>query len=409
MRYFFRKSLISTFSQLIGRVANFVLPLLFLARFGASETTDALFLAFAIIFFFGGTLSNAASDAFIPSLSNEYRSRPSREWLQLIFVLSSISFFLFMVFSHEINHYTLLLSLVSFLLVFVGLFSSLYVSELYYSGDYYTPGITWSFRWIALIPIFLLDDVAVASSTFLSLILFADIARLFILVRVVKKGYKQNASNSERTISSELVFWFILSSSLSGLNPLIDRFIASYLGEGSVSQLELVERLASLFLLLPTVGVLQVINVEINKKINSSSGLKCDIYLFWVFISSMVWVSLCVIILWFFDQLLFELFAKEVWSSVEDFSYGLLILIAMAPSLFLGMVAVRILLALNKGQTVMRLSLASLVANTIVSIPIGILLGVNGILLGSIFTYTLTASALVFMCSKYCRISARTP
>lgn len=46
-----RKSFYSTISQLAGRSPNFILPLVFLGKFGGSEASDLLFLSLAIVFF----------------------------------------------------------------------------------------------------------------------------------------------------------------------------------------------------------------------------------------------------------------------------------------------------------------------------------------------------------------------
>lgn len=400
-----RMSLVSTLSQLFGRLANFILPLLFLVTFGGSQVSDTLFLAFSIVFFFGSTLANSASDAFTPSLSNDSVNRPDGNWLIFVTFLSAISFFLVFISPPEISRYSIAISFISLSLVFVGLLSSLHTSKLYFFGDFITPGVTWSFRWIAIIPILLFHDVKLAAVGFLLFVLIADTVRLTLLIRSAEIRERLKPLNKEKVLSSSLVIWFMCSSSLSGLNPLIDRFIAGYLGEGAVSQLELVERLASLFLLVPTIGILQVLNVEINKKIDSHSEWDHSAFLWQVFLGSVAWSLFCLLTLWLFNENLYFIFGREIWENVSIFSYGLTILISMAPALFIGMVGVRILLALSKGRLVFYLSGASLIVNAVTSFPLGIMLGVNGILLATVLTYSLTALALVLFCSKYCRES----
>lgn len=399
-----RNSFVSTLSQLTGRLANFILPLIFLAKFGGSSASDTLFLALSVVFFFGSTLSNSASDAFTPSLSDQYFCKPDVKWLILNILLSAVASILIVFFASGFSYYVLSISLVSFLLVFVGLSSSFQVSKLYYFGNFTTPGISWSLRWISLLPILFIQDVFFAALGFLIFILIADTGRLFLLIKSVVKLSGFRSIVEEKVLSSGPVIWFMCSSSLSGLNPLVDRFIASYIGEGSVSQLELIERIASLFLLIPTVGVLQVLNVEINKKIKNDSGWKYSNFLGQVFLSSIAWSLFCFFVLWLFRDHLFEIFEVGIWGGIHRFTYGLVILIAMAPALFTGMIGVRILLALNKGRLVLMLSGASLIVNAVTSIPLGVTLGVNGILLATIFTYSFTAVLLMVICSKYCSV-----
>lgn len=401
-----KRSLVSTLSQLIGRLANFALPLLFIGKFGGSETSDLLFVTLAVVFFFGTTLSNAASDAFTPGLSNKHICIADNKWHNLVISLSIISCILVIVIVFSFNWYTFCLALISLFLVYVGLSSSLQVSKLYFSGDFLTPGISWSFRWIAVIPIIFLSDQALAALGFLFSVLIADTARLLFLLRCANNVNQLNFEKEKKVLSSDLVLWYMFSSSLAGLNPLVDRFVASYLGEGAVSQLELIERIASLFLLVPTVGLMQVLNVEINKKVKNYKNWKSDGLLFMVLVFSVIWSLLCLLMLWLLGDLLQSLFDVDSLGGGESISYGLIVLAAMAPALFVGMIGVRILLALNKGRLVFYLSGLSLVINAAGSIPLGFLIGVNGILLATIFTYSVTALLLVFACSKSTRKAA---
>lgn len=398
--FIIKKSLVSTLSQLTGRLANFILPLLFLSKFGGSEASDSLFVAFAVVFFFGSTLSNAASDAFTPGLSNQHICGPDRKWLSLIVFISIFSSIFIMIIVAKFSRYTLFLSIVACFLVYVGLSSSLKVSKLYCSGDFLTPGVTWSFRWIAIVPIFLVDDEALAAVLFLTFILAADITRLFILSKRVKNFECMSSLTEKKVLSSNIVLCFMFSASLSGLNPLVDRFVASYIEGGAVSHLELIERIASMFLLIPTVGIIQVLNVEINEKIKSKDSWRYEVLLFKVLAFSTAWSLLCSLVLWALGDNIFSVFEVESWVVGQNIEFGLYILIAMAPALFIGMVCVRILLALNKGRLVLIISGASLLVNAGSSIPLGITIGVNGILLATIFTYSVTASLLIFSCSK---------
>ena len=231
---------------------------------------------------------------------------------------------------------------------------------------------------------------------------------MFALIKLKDIHEKSICIFKKKILPSNLVIWFVCSSSLSGLNPLVDRFIASSIEEGSVSQLELIERLASLFLLIPTVGVLQVLNVEINKKINNFVEWDCVNFLGKILLLAMVWSALCILILWLFHEYLFSIFGGKTWGDVDAFYYGLVILTAMAPALFVGMVGVRILLAMNRGRSVLYLSAFSLVFNAATSFQLGKLFGVNGILIATILTYSVTALFLIFLCSKYFRIMKKT-
>lgn len=398
-----RKSFYSTISQLAGRSPNFILPIVFLGKFGGSGASDQLFLSWAIVFFLGATLSNAASDAFIPDLSESKINRPSVKWRNSILALSLFSLILVAFLAPEIGFYTLCIAIISMFLVAVALSSAFYVSQSYFYGDFVTPGITWVFRWVSVFPILLVDNVEIAALLFYFSVLVADILRWFVLKKSVARYLPQSSDQSLRIVGVSGAFWFMLSASLSGLNPLVDRFIAGTLVTGSLSQLEVIERIASLFLLVPTIGVMQVINVEVNRKIQSSDFLHFDFMLLKWFFAASLWSVVCISFVIYFGEFVVNLLEISEWLGHQSFIFGVIILISSAPSMFVGMICVRILLGMKKSRVVLVYSGCSLGFNAVVSIVLSSLYGVNGILLGTLLTYSFTGVMLVLHCSRYHR------
>lgn len=400
-----RKSFYSTISQLAGRSPNFILPLVFLGKFGGSEASDLLFLSFAIVFFLGTTLSNAASDAFIPDFSERKINRPSVKWRNSILALSLLSLMLVAFLAPEISFYTLCIAIISMFLVAVGLSSAFYISQLYFHGDFVTPGITWGFRWVSVFPVLLVDDVKIAALLFYFSILVADILRWFVLKKSAACYLHQSPDQSFRVVGVSGAFWFMLSASLSGLNPLVDRFIAGTLATGSLSQLEVIERIASLFLLVPTIGVMQVINVEVSRRIKNSEFFHFDNMLLKWFVAASLWSILCISFFIYFGGVFVNLFRASEWLGHQSFMFGVIILVSSAPSMFVGMICVRILLGMRKSRVVLIYSGCSLFFNAVVSIMLSSLYGVNGILMGTLLTYSFTGIMLIIHCSRYHRSS----
>jgi len=367
-----------------------------------------LFLAFSLVFFFGTTLANAASDVFVSSLTEGSGHKTGRGWRYVISSLALAAFFFALFLAQNVGSYEFAIALLSMLLVAVGLASAFQVSQLYFYGDFVTPGVTWALRWIAIVPIITLDNVILAALAFYTLILVADVFRWIILRREAKKRISDPVFDKSKKINISAVLLFMFSASLSGLNPVVDRLIANFLPVGAVSQLEFVERVASLFLLLPTIGVMQVINVEVNKKIKEGQAFKLEYMLVIWFIAALCWSFFCSIIVFYFFDYAIALLNSESWIEKKRFTSGVLILIATAPSMFVGMICVRILLGLKKGRVVLVYSFCSLVFNAAVSAPLSWALGVNGILIGTLLTYSFTGIFLIIHCSRCQKLALHT-
>lgn len=397
-RVLVRQGLVSTGAQVLGRSANFALPFLVVYQFGVSITTDTLFLVFAVSLYIGGTLSNAASDAIVVELTACEKGKSIRRFTRLSIVISFVGLtvlWLFLSQNYQIFGFVLIAA--GFFIALFGLLSSYYVAACHKRKNFVVPGVSWSYRWLALLPLLFVSDAALGVALFIAAIALADGVRFWHLKRVVG-----SPPTGVRELELKGVGSYVLAAASTGLNPIVDRMIAGTLPSGAVTAVELAERATGLILLVPTIGLLQVINVEINEKIGLDKEWDYRRLLFHTFWLSSLWALTFVIIV------KLPIFAEIIGSfdipyTLADVKTYIIILLASLPATFLGMVLVRILVAYRRGKLVLFVAVGSVVLNAVLSYWMSLYLGVQGILLATLFVYSFTAISLLLLCASFRR------
>ncbi|MDC0661788.1 polysaccharide biosynthesis C-terminal domain-containing protein [Marinobacter sp. SS21] len=398
-----RQGIVSTIAQLIGRSANIVVPLIVVYRYGVSNLTDDLFLTMAVAFFFGGTLANSATDVFVPELLKRKSSYTERDWKIFSGIISVLSIVVVLTTSYESELSSMLLIVSAFVIVYCGICSSLYVAHFYSCGNFLLPGVSWSFRWISVIPIIAIDEAVLGILLFLLFTAIADLTRYFLLRACVNRQKMVSYTTSHGYEALMAVIIMMVSSSISGLNPLVDRLIASLLSPGELSKFEVIDRVGSVFLMLPTVGLLQVISLNVTVRIFKNENWRYDIFLLKILLFSTLWSFLCLFFV--FSLSAYQEHFRPYFSIAigSDQLWLFVIFIFSAPSMFLGMVLVRMLLAVKKGQLVLIGACISVVSNISMSLILSKIMGIHGILIATLVTYSLTFIFLLYYFSKVYR------
>lgn len=389
------QGVISTAAQMMGRTANFALPFLLVYQFGVSARTDTLFLVIAVSFYIGGSLANAASDAIVVELSSGKTGKSIRRFSLYSACISAGMFLIVWGFIDDQHPtFTLVLTVAGGFIAVFGLLSSYYVAACYTKNNFFLPGASWCYRWVAIVPLFATSDPDWGLATFISLIAIADGFRFWHLRRWA--GRRAAATVTELELKS--IASYVLAAASSGLNPIVDRLVAGTLASGAVTAVELAERAVGLVLLVPTAGLLQVMNVEINKKIGVNKRWDYGRLLFHVFWMSGLW-ALGFIVLVHLPAFGDIARAFDMPYKLADIRAYITVLLSSLPAMLVGMVLVRILIAYRQAKLVLIIAVSSVILNAVLSFWLSVYLGVYGILLATLAVYSFTSIALLALCA----------
>lgn len=389
-----RTGLVSTLAQLAGRIVNFILPILLLTKFGVSAETDAFFIVLAAAFYVSGSLANSATDALIPYIVAHKAITKTKLWLLVSNLIGFLTILICLFFLPETSLRLLLSIVIGGLLIAIsGFYSSRLVAFCYANNDYVNPGISWLYRVFALLPLLSIQNVNESVAYCMLALGAGDLMRLYHLNLIVKKLGSQEVKN----LSPPPSFRYYLSTMLGpvtlGINPIVDRFIASTLGTGQVSMLEMSERLWGLFTMVLTVGLLQVLHVEFSKSITTQPpNFNHSKLLGGIFFSVLFLALLVIIFLEFFKPLLKSNIQQLDLPTVLDYVN---ILILSTPAMITGMVCARILIALKNPFDVMIIAIFAMLFNIILSMGLAIYFELTGVILATLIVYSITALLLM--------------
>lgn len=393
-RSLIRLGSLSTFAQLIGRMVNFFFPILLLARFGGSAETDSFFLVLAGAFYVAGTLANSAADALIPYILAYKPIIRVRSWLLASVLIGTLAITICLFFLPE-TPFRLMLALVvgGLLIAISGFYSSRLVALCYAHNDFVTPGISWLYRGLVFFPLFLVAGVVESLAYCMLALGLGDLLRLGHLSRTVKKLDLLEVKVDSTPPTFRYFLAVMVGGVVMGLNPIVDRFVASTLAVGQVSVLEMSERLSGLFTMVLTVGLLQVLHVEISRVVNDRiAASKLSRLLGSVFFSVTFLVLLVIAILELVMPMLSQYVELNDFVDVQLYVY---ILLLSAPATITGMVCARILIAFNQSLDIMVIGIVATLMNVVLSIWLAAYIELTGILLATLLVYSITMLLLM--------------
>jgi len=263
-----------------GRAVGFFVPFFIAAWFGVSAETDAFFFAYGLILFFSGIFAPVIQSVVVPYIA-EARSKGEDvgKFVGNLLGLSSIGVLAFMAVALLVIKPVLslitrfdpqALDLVCWLLfetaplVILLIWSSVFSGTLDAYGKFTFPAISPAFRAIVNIAIIYLFKNTFGVHAIALGYVTGEVIRLIILVYVIKR-LKLLKLKMFFQLDSKLREFFKTASyrtigmMAGSLNIIIDKTMASWLGEGSVSLLYYADRLYVIPISLMTAGLFPVI------------------------------------------------------------------------------------------------------------------------------------------------------
>lgn len=275
-----RDTVKTTIWSTIGKAVGFLIPFFIAAWFGASAETDAFFFAYGLILFLSGIFAPVVESVIVPYIAE---ARANNEdignFVGNILGISGVGFFVLTVLLilvikpilSIITHfdeqtlrliYQLLIETAPLIILLV--WTSVLAGALNTYKRFAVPAISPAFRAVVnLIIIFTFKDLYGVQSIAFGYVT-GELVRLVILLTVIKRLnlFKLRLSFQ---LDRKLVEFFktasyqIIAVAVVGLNPFVDKTMASWLGKTSVSVLYYGERLYMIPLSFTIAGLFPVV------------------------------------------------------------------------------------------------------------------------------------------------------
>lgn len=403
INYRFKKILEATLGQLIGRSINFLIPFVLLNLYVPSKTTDGFFLAFSIAFFFFGTIANTLTDASIPQTVRGQPLLNARLRLQLGIVFAVIAIGIVWIANYTNNTsppLTLLLGIAA--MVIGAIFAAFSAGVLNAQESYIWPGILWGLRALPLLAWWFAHPTDQVLSWLMLALGGADLLRAYCLEQMPRRSAQIWACGHWNSLHG--YFPVIVAGMIGGLNPVVDRFIATQADAGGVSLLEAGERFYGALATLATIGVMNVILVKLSHKhdrigferlYQSILGIGALWAGGWTLLGLAGWIVTS-------EWLMKHFFRVDAGqAALIDTIY--LYYLAGLPAFVLGLICVRAYLAQGWQRSLIVLSLLSVGANAGLSLGLFHFIGIPGISLATTAVYTLVTLSMLLHLSQLSR------
>jgi len=260
----------ATLANAVGRSANVLLPLALVSIYGANPDTDRFFFILALAFYFYGTLSYAAAEGSVPIAIQYHRSLSSQGIIKIAISATAILLLIAWVVLSQNEAYQIWYAVGFALMAGAGIANGFSIGILHAHSRYALPGLSWALRFIPLI-LFIASHQPVANLHLLAIgIGVADWCRLALLLCMRPETPASHQSWQvlpflRRHLSDYLPL--SIAMLLMGLNPIVDRLIASLSGTGSLSILDAGERLFGIFSTLCTLGMMTVLLTRLSQAV----------------------------------------------------------------------------------------------------------------------------------------------
>ncbi|MEJ2155780.1 MAG: lipid II flippase MurJ [Desulfobacteraceae bacterium] len=383
MGQFFAAVGAATLANAVGRAANVLIPLALVGIY---------FLVLALAFYFYSTLSYAATEASVPISIQYDRSLSSQAVVKIGFAVATAMFLISSAICFIGNRTGIGYAAGLALMSGAGIANGFASGFLHASSRYVLTGLTWALR-IAPFSLFVASRQPVENLYILAIgIGMADWLRLGLLVFMRPKASPShqlwNASTYlKRHLSSYIPL--VMAMLIMGMNPIVDRLIASISGPGSLSVLDAADRLFGIFSTLCTLGMMTVLLTRLSQAV-SDKGLDRA----WpsIFKMAVIWsgiwlmiggtIGFCVFGGWIPETTPLSEFQSQTVATT--YWYYLPGLIPFAISI----VHIKRLQAVQRNWMLAILSSGMVLLNVVSSLGLHAALGVPGIALATTIVYT---------------------
>jgi len=254
----------TTFFSTIGKAVGFLVPFFIAAWFGITSKTDAFFFAYGVIFFLSGIFASAVESVIVPYVSEtSLRKEDVGQFVGNVLAVSGLGLIvltgiliwtikpiLSVITSFDKQTLSLIFQLIleSAPLIILLVWASVLTGSLNAYKKFAFPALSPAIRAVAnLTIIFALKDSYGVHSIVLGYVI-GETARLIVLFFVIKKYNLFKLSFSFQLTSKIKRFFGTASYQMTGvvaagLNPFIDKTMASWLGAGNVSILYYADKL----------------------------------------------------------------------------------------------------------------------------------------------------------------------
>lgn len=245
--------------NLFARAAAGILPFVMAWYFGATVITDALFWVFSAILFLGGAFSNALETVVVPWVSRKELESTGKRWLSsasigiVLPALAGVG--VFVVLNKWLLGSGYLLAaesaplaetyihqnaLVILFMMLSGLWSGVFLAR----AKFLSPAVSLSLKWWGTLVVLVIlcenGAIGLLGYSFLA----GEALRLALLAALIR-GELWSSGVSWRSLAAatrempwrEFGFMFLTAVALH-INPMVDRFMASWLGAGAISLFE---------------------------------------------------------------------------------------------------------------------------------------------------------------------------
>ncbi len=352
---------------MVGRAVNLLLPIALLTIHSVSSITDMFFLTMAVAFFAQGTLTNVLVNALVPELvkNNEVLNiRTYLIWTTVTGILTGLFAFIIMPDEQSSNSVVILSAASVALMASTSLAAAPAIAALNTAHRYGIPGLTWGLRIVPVALYFLFQPDEPALHWLLAGIAISDTARATILIGLVQERF------CLINIKKKLPFpvsaqHLILASAITGLTPLLIRWIASTGDTGGVSIFEAADRLYAAIASLATIGVGNVTLVYLSRLTNTPEEERGWQLIFRVTLAwSLLWLALSFLFWLFFPFLTawIDFQSEEILMAIR---HTFLALAIGLPGFIMTSILSRRLLTLGYSRALIPMSLVSLACSGI--------------------------------------------
>lgn len=264
MRSLFKDTITTTIWSTIGKAGGFMIPFFIATWFGTNKETDAFFFTYGLILFLAGIFAPVVENVIVPYLM-EFKINDENNDLFVSNILILFSAFLFIILilliffakpllrvvtdfnAASVNiAYRVLLEISP--LIFLLLWTSILTGILNTQKRFFLPAISPGFR--AVVNLFVIyvfkNDYGIHAIPLGYVV--GEMFRFIILFYIINKlnlfRFRPSFSIDHRVILfSKSAFFQIASMITIGINPFVDKTMASWLGEGSITILYYADRL----------------------------------------------------------------------------------------------------------------------------------------------------------------------
>ena len=358
----------------------------------------------AVAFFVQGTLANVLVNALVPEFVNNEKTHDLRSFLGWTGLAGLFAGLLASTLTAEPLSFsaTLIAAISVAFMASAGLAAAPAVAKLNAAHRYGMPGLTWGLRIVPLALYLLWRPEEPALHWLLAGLALTDIVRTAILMNFTQAQFCSH--DSAETLHFPLsAKYLILAAAVTGLTPLIVRWIASFGNAGDVSIFEAADRLYAAVASLATIGVGNVTLVYLANLSNTpeeESGWKLILRtsLAW----SLLWLGLSILI-WFLFPFVSAWIEFQTNDVLAEVRHTFIALASGIPGFIMTGVYSRRLLILGYSRTLVPMALAGLIFNCLAGGLLFNLIGTAGIGLA------LSASqylVMIMMLRKLTKISA---